>query len=163
MSNECATATLPESLASHLIMSGGPSNCSRSLATSVTVREMTECIQSTSLGTAGPQSEIDVRSGARQIFRTSSQLPAVMASLLAGSQPEWPPCSPDLNLVDYSIWSILEARVCAKPHKNLVPLKQSLQRGWERLSLEELRSTALNCWKLLTVRIVADGDLFRAN
>ena len=76
---------------------------------------------------------------------------------------EWPPFSPDLNLVDYSIWSILEARICAKPHKNLVPLKQSLQRGWERLSLEELRSKALNFRKLLTLRIVADGDLCGAN
>lgn len=30
---------------------------------------------------------------------------------------EWPP--PDLNLLDYSIWTILEARVCATRHKTL--------------------------------------------
>ena len=26
---------------------------------------------------------------------------------------EWPPNSPDLNPLDYSIWSILEAKACA--------------------------------------------------
>ena len=39
---------------------------------------------------------------------------------------EWPPFSPDLNPIDYSIWYILEAMSCAKPHKTLEALKQSL-------------------------------------
>ena len=39
---------------------------------------------------------------------------------------EWPPFSPDLNPIDYSIWSILEAMSYAKPHKTLEALKQSL-------------------------------------
>uniref|UniRef100_A0A914CD30 Transposase n=1 Tax=Acrobeloides nanus TaxID=290746 RepID=A0A914CD30_9BILA len=29
---------------------------------------------------------------------------------------EWSPNSPDLNPLDYSIWGILEAKACAKPH-----------------------------------------------
>ena len=32
----------------------------------------------------------------------------------------WPPYSPDLNGMDYSIWSILESKACAKPHRNVV-------------------------------------------
>ena len=52
MSKECATATVIESLASRLQMSGGPSNDSRSSATPVTVREAAESVQSTPLGTA---------------------------------------------------------------------------------------------------------------
>ena len=52
---------------------------------------------------------------------------------------EWLPYSTDLNPMDYNIWSILEARARSKPHNNLVALKQSLQRGWDRLSAEELR------------------------
>ena len=50
---------------------------------------------------------------------------------------EWPHYSPDL-----SIWQILHDKACAKPHKNLETLKQSLQRGvgvWDRLSAEELQ------------------------
>ena len=51
--------------------------------------------------------------------------------------------------MDNSIWSILEARSFAKPHKNLEALKQSLQRGLDRLSTEELRGEALNFLKRL--------------
>ena len=29
---------------------------------------------------------------------------------------EWPLNSPDLNVLDYSLWSILEAEACSKPH-----------------------------------------------
>uniref|UniRef100_A0A914CCF7 Uncharacterized protein n=1 Tax=Acrobeloides nanus TaxID=290746 RepID=A0A914CCF7_9BILA len=32
---------------------------------------------------------------------------------------EWPPNSPDLNVMDYSIWSILEAEACSKPHQSI--------------------------------------------
>jgi inhibitor of nuclear factor kappa-B kinase subunit alpha len=42
------------------------------------------------------------------------------------SSAEWPPYSPHLSHVDYSICSILEARACAKPHKSLELLKQLL-------------------------------------
>ena len=31
---------------------------------------------------------------------------------------DWPPNSPDLNPLDYSVWSILEEKACAKPHPN---------------------------------------------
>ena len=51
--------------------------------------------------------------------------------------------------MDYSIYLILEARACAKPDNNLEALKQSLQRGLDLLSAEELRRTALNFWKRL--------------
>ena len=54
MSYECATATLRESLASGLQMSGGPSNGSRSSTTPVTDREAAESEQSTPLGTESP-------------------------------------------------------------------------------------------------------------
>ncbi|KAI6661162.1 hypothetical protein LOD99_10184 [Oopsacas minuta] len=39
------------------------------------------------------------------------------------STKEWPASSPDLNPMDFCIWSILESRVCAKPHKNVESLK----------------------------------------
>ena len=47
-----------------------------------------------------------------------------------------PPYSPDLNLLDYSVWSILEAKACAKPHKSLHALRRSLEAAWETLTLE---------------------------
>ncbi|GFV98597.1 hypothetical protein TNCV_1452831 [Trichonephila clavipes] len=44
------------------------------------------------------------------------------------SSEEWPLYSPDLNPMDYSVWSVLESRICTKPHKTLDSLKQSLLR-----------------------------------
>ena len=42
------------------------------------------------------------------------------------SKEEWPPYSPDLNPMDYSIWSILESKACAKSHTSIQSLKTSL-------------------------------------
>ncbi|KAI6655362.1 hypothetical protein LOD99_2197 [Oopsacas minuta] len=53
---------------------------------------------------------------------------------------EWPPYSPDLNPMDYSIWSILETRACLKSHTNIDSLKKSLCRDWERIPQEILRA-----------------------
>ncbi|KAI6648777.1 MhmaT1 transposase [Oopsacas minuta] len=53
---------------------------------------------------------------------------------------EWPPYSPDLNPMDYSIWSILETRACLKSHTNIDSLKKSLCREWERIPQEILRA-----------------------
>ncbi|KAF2350422.1 hypothetical protein FHG87_018822 [Trinorchestia longiramus] len=41
---------------------------------------------------------------------------------------EWPPYSPDLNSLDFSVWSVLESKVCAKLHNNLDSLKLGLQK-----------------------------------
>lgn len=78
------------------------------------------------------------------------------------SAQEWPPYSPDLNPMDYSIWSILEARACAKRHKNVESLKQSLRREWDRLTPEELRRVAENFKTRLGLCIKAKGDHFEA-
>ncbi len=51
----------------------------------------------------------------------------------------WPPNSPDLNPLDYSVWSILEAKACAKPHKSLESLKRSLIVAWDEISEDTLR------------------------
>ena len=40
---------------------------------------------------------------------------------------DWSACSPNLNPLDYHIWSYFEAKVCSKKHNNLTALKQALQ------------------------------------
>lgn len=42
-------------------------------------------------------------------------------------------CLRNLNPLDYSVWSILEAMACSKPHKNLKGLKLSLRREWGQM------------------------------
>ncbi|GFU28768.1 uncharacterized protein TNCV_469241 [Trichonephila clavipes] len=51
------------------------------------------------------------------------------------SSEEWPSYTPDLNTMDYSVWSILESRACTKPHKTLDSLKQLLLWKWDRLKI----------------------------
>ena len=75
---------------------------------------------------------------------------------------EWPPYSPDLNPLDYSVWSILEARACATPHKNLGSLRQALLREWNKLSVQELRPIAENFFARLRLCIKAKGGHFES-
>jgi len=76
---------------------------------------------------------------------------------------EWPPYSPDLNPMDYSVWSILEARACAKPHKSLESLRRSLEREWSKLSVQELRRICENFSVRLKLCIKAGGGHFESS
>jgi hypothetical protein len=61
------------------------------------------------------------------------------------SSTDWPPSSPDLNPLDYSIWGILEARVNAIRHRSIDSLKASLIREWDKLSIDTVRA-AIDIW-----------------
>uniref|UniRef100_A0A914MLI1 Tc1-like transposase DDE domain-containing protein n=1 Tax=Meloidogyne incognita TaxID=6306 RepID=A0A914MLI1_MELIC len=63
---------------------------------------------------------------------------------------EWPPYSPDLNPMDYSVWSILESRACAKPHKSLESLRHLI-------TLKEVRAICENFSSRLRLCIKAKG------
>ncbi len=52
----------------------------------------------------------------------------------------WPPSSPDLNPMDFSLWSILEQRACAKSHKSVVALKISLKKAWAKIPKEVIQA-----------------------
>ncbi|KAI6661014.1 hypothetical protein LOD99_13737 [Oopsacas minuta] len=53
---------------------------------------------------------------------------------------EWPPYSPDLNPMDYSVWYILENKACSVSHNTVSSLKISLCREWEKMPQETLRA-----------------------
>lgn len=73
---------------------------------------------------------------------------------------KWPPSSPDLNPLDYSIWGILEARVNAKRHTSIEVLKATLLREWQNLSMENVRA-AIDSWpKRLKAVIKKKGGRF---
>ncbi|KAI6659879.1 hypothetical protein LOD99_14219 [Oopsacas minuta] len=76
------------------------------------------------------------------------------------STVEWPAYSPDLNPMDFCIWSILESRVCAKPHKNVESLKSSLRREWDLISEDVLRAAVDKFYKRLSLCIAAKGNKF---
>ena len=46
----------------------------------------------------------------------------------------FPPCSPDLNPMDFSIWEVLDKAATYKSHKTIDSLKKSLKKAWEEVS-----------------------------
>ena len=45
---------------------------------------------------------------------------------------------PDLNPLDFNIWSILEAKACTKTHDTVEGLKVSLKKAWPKIPQEKL-------------------------
>lgn len=76
------------------------------------------------------------------------------------STSEWPAASPDLNPMDYSIWSILESMACSKPHKNLDDLKRSLIKAWDELPMTAVCASVSSWKKRLRACVAAKGDYF---
>ena len=54
------------------------------------------------------------------------------------SKEGWPSRSPDLNPLDFPVWSILESKACRTSHDSLENLKAKLQREWTLIPLEVL-------------------------
>ena len=69
----------------------------------------------------------------------------------------WPPCSPDLNVMDFAIWGMLAQKACSVCHNNLDSLKRSLQTSWDEISPEIIRASCLNATKRLEAVVEAEG------
>ena len=73
---------------------------------------------------------------------------------------EWPPNSPDLNPLDYAVWSILEEKACQKPHPSVESLKKALKKAWKEITLETLEKIVDNFPKRLKACVDANGGYF---
>lgn len=73
---------------------------------------------------------------------------------------QWPFSSPDLNPLDYSIWSILEAKACARSHNSLAQLKASLLAAWDEIDEELLCRVVENWPKRLKACVKENGGYF---
>lgn len=73
---------------------------------------------------------------------------------------EWPPNSPDLNPLDYSIWGILESKVCSARHKDLDSLKCALKKAWNEIPQEVVRASAESFNERLKLLIKSKGGYF---
>uniref|UniRef100_A0A8R1IFH1 DDE_3 domain-containing protein n=1 Tax=Caenorhabditis japonica TaxID=281687 RepID=A0A8R1IFH1_CAEJA len=69
----------------------------------------------------------------------------------------WPASSPDLNPIDFSIWGVLQNKVCARPHSSVEALKKTLGEEWDQLSIEYLRATVESYPRRLRAVIAAKG------
>ncbi|EPB65323.1 hypothetical protein ANCCEY_15614 [Ancylostoma ceylanicum] len=70
---------------------------------------------------------------------------------------EWPANSPDVNIVDYPVWAILEEKACAKRHSSVDALRSSLKKAWEEILQETVRAAVESYPKRLKAVIEAKG------
>ncbi|KAJ4434476.1 hypothetical protein ANN_23038 [Periplaneta americana] len=61
------------------------------------------------------------------------------------STADWPSSSPDLNPLDYKLWSVLEGIVCKKRHPTIESLKRSLLAAVADFPMETMRA-AIDEW-----------------
>uniref|UniRef100_A0A914EA80 Transposase n=1 Tax=Acrobeloides nanus TaxID=290746 RepID=A0A914EA80_9BILA len=73
---------------------------------------------------------------------------------------EWPPNSPALSILGYSLWSILEAEACSKPHQSVEALKKSLVKAWNAIPQEVIDRAVDDFPKRLKKCIDARGGHF---
>lgn len=72
----------------------------------------------------------------------------------------WPPYSPDLNPMDYSIWGILSNAIQGRRFATLEGLKAALRRAWDAISVEQLFHIVNSFKKRLQACIDAKGGNF---
>ena len=76
------------------------------------------------------------------------------------SSEEWPSGSPDLNPLDYKLWTVLEDKVCHKRYHNIGSLKTALVRAVANFPMDEVRA-AIDDWPVrLKACVKAKGGHF---
>ena len=53
----------------------------------------------------------------------------------------WSPSSPDLNPMNFALWSILESKTCSSNHLNIGALNNKLKACWDEISEETVRAS----------------------
>ena len=62
--------------------------------------------------------------------------------LLFWDKETWPPSSPNLNPLDFSIWSMLKKDVCRSEKLSVDHLKKSLPKAWADIPQKKIRAAA---------------------
>ena len=57
------------------------------------------------------------------------------------STSDWPSASPDLNLLDYKLWSKLQEMACKQRHPNIQSLKHSFRQAAAEFPLDVFRNS----------------------
>lgn len=69
----------------------------------------------------------------------------------------WPPQSPDLNPLDYSVWATVEKDACSKSHPSISALKKSITRSWNKMTTTYIQKTCKSFRSRLEAVIAANG------
>ena len=69
----------------------------------------------------------------------------------------WPPSSPDLNPLDFSIWAYVQAKSCDQQHPNLDHLKAAVADVWNNLSVTYIRNVCKRFRPRVEAVVAAEG------
>ena len=69
----------------------------------------------------------------------------------------WPPQSPDLNPLDYSVWTHIESKACKVRHSSVEELKSSVNRSWASMRKDFIRKVCKGFRPRLSRVIAAEG------
>lgn len=72
----------------------------------------------------------------------------------------WPPSSPDLNPLDFSIWAHLESEACRTSHPNVDALKAAITKAWDSMSPAYIRRVCRSFRSRVGQCVAANGDYF---
>ena len=72
----------------------------------------------------------------------------------------WPPNSPDINPLDFSIRANLQAEACSKPHPNLQSLKTSIINAWDKIDSSYIIKTCRSFRTRIERIIKEEGAIF---
>ena len=69
----------------------------------------------------------------------------------------WPPQSPDLNPLDFSIWWHVESKACRVRHSSIEDLKSSVQKEWKKMNKDYVIKVCESFRKRVEAVIAANG------
>lgn len=69
----------------------------------------------------------------------------------------WPPSSPDINPMDFAIWSIIESEVSKISYSNLESLKKAITKAWSELHEDVVRKSCQSVVPRLKAVVKAKG------
>jgi hypothetical protein len=75
----------------------------------------------------------------------------------------WPPSSPDLNPLDFSIWAKVQADACKDSHPNTKALISSVTKAWASMSASYIRKTCMEFRPRIESVIEAKGGYIDVN
>jgi len=73
------------------------------------------------------------------------------------SKEMWPPSSPDLNPLDFSIWAYVQAKACKSQHPNLEAMRIAVSKVWNNMSSSYIKKTCSKFRPRIEAVIEAEG------
>ncbi len=76
------------------------------------------------------------------------------------SKEVWPPNLPNLNPLDYHMWSAIERAACATHHSSVDAMKTSVEEHWAKIPTPKMNKVCSKFCSMVEACITAEGSIF---